>query len=137
MGRESIQQCIDTLIRETIDGARRWHSLKHVDYENLVQQNLGLANLLVENEWHYIRYEDSYELPFMQGFFYLIHEWSESGRDGTTFDGYNLYVQPTTQSKVTLLLCDTPELYRLKNAIHDKNALPHDVEEFIRAFLEA
>lgn len=136
MKQTLINSFMNTLITETLNGHRTWDPI-YPQTDNLSEKNEPLYFLLFENEYHKVFYEDSYSLPFQEGFFYFVHEWTESGRDGTTFDGYNLYVQPNLESKITLLLHDSSELYRLKNAILEKDRLPEDVEHFISNFLEA
>ena len=136
MKRDLINIFIDCLISETLNDRREWHPL-YQQKEETSNQNENLYYLLFESEFHKVMYDESYFLPFENGFFFFIHEWSESGRDGTIFDGYNLYAQPDSKSKITLLLRDAPELYRLKNAILEKDKLPEDVESFITEFLEA
>lgn len=136
MKQKLINDFANALISETLSGHRAWNPISPQP-DGLAEKNESLYFLLFENEYHKVFYEDSYSLPFQEGFFYFVHEWTESGRDGTIFDGYNLYVQPNLESKITLLLHDSPELYRLKNAILEKDRLPEDVERFICNFLES
>ena len=136
MKKDLINTFINYLISETLADRRKWRPVYRQAEEQL-DKNENLYYLLFECEFHKVIYDDSYLLPFENGFFYFLHEWSESGRDGTIFDGYNLYAQPDSKAKITLLLSDAPELYRLKNAILEKDRLPKDVEDFINEFLEA
>lgn len=128
-----IDDFIECLIRETISGTRSWYSLYPVSED----KNLALYYALFEHEWHHVRYDRSFSLPFEEGGIYLISEISESGRDGTTFDGLNLYVQPSTADELTLIMRDGVALYRLSNAIIDSMKIPDSAVSFIQDFLNS
>jgi hypothetical protein len=101
------------------------------------KSNPPLAMLLFVCEFHWVDFDSSYMLPFENGFFFLINEQTESGRDGTVINGYNLYAQPNVGDEITLIAHDTHNLYRLKNAIEEKQEPPQSVISFIQSFLES
>lgn len=133
MNAELISNFIERLIHETISGARTWYSLYPVSED----KNRSLYYALFETEWHHVRPDRSFMLPFEQGNIYLISETFESGRDGTVFDGLNLYVQPSTADELTLIMHDGVALYRLSNAILDTLNLPDVTVSFIQDFLDS
>lgn len=124
---------LERLVQETLNDLRSWHPVS----STLIEKNPLLGTVLCEDEWHRIRFNRSYYLPFKSGYFYLIDKWTESGRDGTEFDGLVLYIQADIKHAPYEVARDLPPLYRLLNVISEKNALPQEVEGFINSFLES
>ena len=125
---------VQRLIVETQSRSRHWYPIQPVTEEDV---NENLYYTLFEDEWHRIDYKTSYYLSFMNGFIYLVDEWEGSGRDGTTFDGYNLYVQPTTADELTLVMSNTKELDVLIDAISADRQPNKAAENFMKAFIDA
>lgn len=122
------------LIEKTITRVATWKRLSPIS-EKDAKNNNSLYFTLFSNEFHKVRFESSFSLDFEQGFIYLIDEVSISGKDGTAFDGLNLYVQPTQESDLTLVVHNNSELYRLKNAITNYETPPKEAIDFITSFL--
>lgn len=133
---ELVEKFIESLIQETITGMRKW---KHLPRKQSGANNNQIIyeTAFFEDEWHRILYEDSFELHFETGFFFLVHERSESGRDGTVFDEYNLYIQSDVGTEPIMVANDTPEVYRLRNAIGNikKDTLPDNIINMMNTFL--
>lgn len=128
------QKLINRLVGETLDGSRVWDPV-YPPNDELEQTNKNMFFLLIQDEWRRIDFDRSFQLHFQEGFFFLLYETCDSGRDSTKFCGYRLYAQPTTESPITLLVSDTTDLYRLKNAIEEKEILPPAVNDFISEYL--
>lgn len=133
MNENLITNFVEKLIQETLDQTREWFPLLPIQEE----ENPALFSMLFECEFHRVRYDCSYFLPFAAGAVFLISEISESGRDGTVFDGLNLYVQPSLEHDLTLVMRDSVELYRLSNTISDSLKLPDDVVTFIQNLIDS
>lgn len=133
MNDKLIDDFVEQLIQETLSNARSWSPLFPVEEG----KNQPLFYALYETEFHHVRYKQSYSLPFGEGAVFLISEVSESGRDGTVFDGLQLYVQPSPKHELTLVVRDSVDLYRLSNAIADSLKLPEEAVAFIQDFLNS
>lgn len=124
------------LIEKTMTQVVTWNQLTPIP-EKDAKNNNSLYFALFSNEFHQVRFESSYSLDFEQGYIYLIDEVSMSGQDRTIFDGLNLYVQPTQESNLTLVVHNNSELYRLKNAITNYRMPPKEAIDFINSFLNS
>ena len=134
MNQSLAQDLIDRLVSETLDGSRVWEPM-YPPTEVLEKTNSNMFCFLIQDEWRKIDFDHSFRLHFQEGFFFLLYEDCDSGRDSTKFCGYRLYAQPTPESPITLLVSDTTDLYRLKNAIEEKEILPPAVNDFIKEYL--
>lgn len=134
MNQSLAQTLVDRLVSETLDNSRTWEPLCPPT-ESLEETNQNLFMLLIQEEFRKIDFDHAFQLRFQEGFFFLLYERCDSGRDTTKFSGYKLYAQPSVGSPVTLLVTDTPDLYRLKNAIEEKERLSPAVDAFIQEFL--
>lgn len=134
--KELICQFIDALAKETVKKLRSWKHLSRNRAENEKNQII-FETVFWEDEWHRILYDDSFQLPFEKGYFFLVHEWNESARDGTITDEFNLYIQSDVGTEPVMVANDTPEVYRLRNAIGDLKAdiLPESIKSVIESFL--
>ena len=135
MNYAKIESLLRRLISETNSGCRVWLPVSAEDLNT--EKNSALYYLLFQNEYHRVDFESAYKLHFANGWFYLVREWAESGRDGTIFDGLNLYVQTAPGASITRLASDTAQLYGLKIAIEEQQELPKDVSDFVESFLES
>lgn len=135
MNYAKIESLLRRLISETNSGCRVWLPVSAEDLNT--EKNSALYYLLFQNEYHRVDFESTYKLHFANGWFYLVREWAESGRDGTIFDGLNFYVQTAPEASITRLASDTAQLYGLKIAIEEQQALPKDVSDFVDSFLES
>lgn len=133
MNKDYVEKMLEQLVQETLHGSRTWYPVASANVEN----NHALSGALEEDEWHHIRLERSYYLPFQSGYFFLFDEWIESGRGGTIFDGLVLYIQTSIENKLVEVSRDAKQLYRLTNIIAERNDFPNDVKDFIQSFLDS
>lgn len=134
MEHELVSKFISNLIRETVNGIVSWNPLFQI-VPPKDGTNTALVRITSEDEFHHINYENSFYLRTNRGIVFLVDQWRESGRDGTVFDGYNLYIQPNENAEITLVLSNTDELYRLSNAIKEKSGLSEDAIKFMNEYL--
>lgn len=127
---------VKKLINITLDNKIKWNMLDNLKSVS-ESENYSLYYTLFTNEYHKISYERSYYTSYKDGNIYLIYEWSESGKDGSISEGYNLYTQFNKNEPVDPVFVDKSYLYQLSNAIKEdikvKNNTQHD---FIKSFLE-
>lgn len=133
MGENRTEAFLEMLLQETIQGTRVWYPIS----KNVVETNPKAGVVLCEDEWHRVRIGNSFCMKFRDGYVFLIDEYTESGRDGTVFDGLVLYVQPNLNCDLFELSRDSTYLYRIASIISEKRKVPKEVEEFIKEFMDA
>ncbi len=123
----------NVLIAKTLAQEIRWHSL--INVSNL--DGNRISDVLCLDEFHSISLCDSYFCNLNPGYVFLVDEVNESGKDSRlNTEGFNLYLQISSEKPAISILFDTSELYRLKNAIDSKTSLPMETVEFMVHFLK-
>ena len=124
----------EKLTKNTVSGQIKWNKITSIG-ENRIRKNTNLYYAVFTNEFHQVRFENSYYTTFDDGYIYLIDETFYSGKDSSIDEGLTLYVQPNIQSGLTSVVSNTTELYRLSNAIAQNTQTPKPAIDFIQNFL--
>lgn len=125
---------VELLLKKTLDKKLNWKHVFEVisehDINNLISP---LAYILFQNEFHTVDMNSTFILESEIGTLCLIHEISESGRDGTIDDSQNLYA--IVDNNTYQLDCDEPKLIRLVNAISEYIDPQKDTKTIIQDFV--
>lgn len=135
MKKSKINDFIRKLSQETLDDKIQWNYLTNL--QNVSERsNPAIFFLLFEGEWRHINHNDSYYAIINIGEVYILNENTESGRDGTSVSGYNLYVHRECSENVFNLPCTQSDIYRLLNSINSSLSKKEaDIESFIDEYL--
>lgn len=133
MDSNTVTTFINKLISQTIDRKIKWLPFE----SETVLDGYPMNSWLDANEFHTIFYYDSYYCEIENGRVFLVNELNESGRSSKDdVEGYNLYLQPKKEAQLVSVAFDTPEIYRLKNAIFSSQErnLSRDIIDFMDNF---
>lgn len=135
MEKSKMNNFIRKLSNETINDKIQWNYLTNL--QNVSENsNPAVFFFLFEGEWRHIDFNDSYYVIINVGEVYILNENIESGRDGTSVSGYNLYVHRECSENVFKLPCTQSNIYRLLNSINlSLSKKEADIESFIDEYL--
>lgn len=132
MNSSLVTNFVNNLIQKTLTGEIKWYPLS----EKMQIDDSLISDYLNQDEFHIIRYFESYYCRIRLGYVFLVSERNENGRDSEYSEGYNLYLQPSPRQPFSSVMFDTTELYRLKNAIELKIDPTEDVVTFMKSIFD-
>lgn len=130
-----IDNFMKALIEKTLNKELIWNSFTDDTYFD----GERASDLLGQDEFHQIYYFESYVLQKDDGRIFLVSEFNESGRDWKyNTEGFAIYIQPKPSQPLERILFDTPDVYRLKNAIelNIKTDVSPEVNDFLHRFFQ-
>ena len=97
---------VNKLIKDTLAEKINWKPLA----DSLSIGEDPITDLLSIDEFHTVRFWESYYCKLKSGYVFLVSEINESGRDGSITEGYSLYLQTLTERFLVPIMFDTVEV---------------------------
>lgn len=143
MNTKKLNDFIDSLIRDTLDGCLEWIYIDAMTDE-IARLTGAFPVELSGTEISDVDYHRSYACQTNAGAVFLVYVLTYATEDANAWEGFELFLHPSPYelSRYFLLLQGSEELYRMENAIKSKvsasvRSLIRDEDYYLDLYLRA